>query len=139
MTPPSSHPPGSSFPLTFLHTVGAALRYLSRAGAAQGIQAEAKKIWMHACGSLSPAEKKFVPGTYRAAVFRQARAWLCIYAATVGASLYLRTPLPAMYVFLPYSLGAWHFVLTGVFQHASLEHDVLDHRCDSEPLVACHM
>ena len=28
-------------------------------------------------------------------------------------------------------MGAWHFVLTGVFQHASLEHDVLDHRLNT--------
>ena len=30
-----------------------------------------------------------------------------------------------------YTLGAWHFVLVGVFQHASLAHDVLDHRLNT--------
>lgn len=35
------------------------------------------------------------------------------------------------YVFLPYTLGAWHFVLVGVFQHASLAQDVLDHRLNT--------
>jgi hypothetical protein len=35
------------------------------------------------------------------------------------------------YVFLPYTLGAWHFVLVGVFQHAGLAQDVLDHRLNT--------
>ena len=97
----------------------------------QGIQGESKKIWMHAWGNLSPAERVFVPSTYRSAVYNQARSWLVVYALTVGVSIAWRTPLPAMYIFLPYSLGAWHFVLTGVFQHASLQHDVLDHRLNT--------
>merc|ERR1712054_38934 len=50
---------------------------------------------------------------------------------TVFVSMYLRSPLPMMYIFLPYTLGAWHFVLTGVFQHASLQQDVLDHRLNT--------
>ena len=40
-----------------------------------------------------------------------------------------------MYIFLPYSLGAWHFVLVGVFQHASLEQDVLDHRKNTRTVL----
>ena len=40
----------------------------------QGIQGESKKIWMHAWGTLSPAERVFVPSTYRSAVYNQARA-----------------------------------------------------------------
>ena len=96
-----------------------------------GIQAESAKLIMHARGGLSPAEKTFVPGSERFGVYLQARVWLAIYASTVLASFLLRSPLPAMYMFLPYSLGAWHFVLTGVFQHASLEHDVLDHRLNT--------
>lgn len=94
----------------------------------QGIKAEAAKIWSHAKGELSASERSFVPASEAKNVYRQARQWLCVYAATCLASLVLRSPLPCMYVFLPYTLGAWHFVLTGVFQHASLEHDVLDHR-----------
>lgn len=97
----------------------------------QGIQGESKKLWMHANGSLSANEKVFVPSAYRSRVFWQARSWLMFYFLTIAASFYCRSPLPAMYVFLPYSLGAWHFVLTGVFQHASLAHDVLDHRLNT--------
>ena len=97
----------------------------------QGITGECKKLWMHAQGQLSPNEKVFVPSTYRSRVYWQARSWLAFYFLTVLVSIYARSPLPAMYVFLPYSLGAWHFVLTGVFQHASLAHDVLDHRLNT--------
>merc|ERR1740121_2524999 len=94
----------------------------------QGIQGECAKLWMHAFGELSPAEKSFVPASEWNAVCWQARSWLSVYALTIAFSVAIRSPLPAMFVFLPYSLGAWHFVLVGVFQHASLQHDVLDHR-----------
>lgn len=86
---------------------------------------------MHARGELSAPERTFVPASERGAVVFQARAFLAIYAATVVWSLLSRSPLPCMFIFLPYSLGAWHFVLTGVFQHASLEQDVLDHRLNT--------
>merc|ERR1712232_1393779 len=97
----------------------------------QGIQAECAKIWMHVNGSLSAPEKTFVPASERFAVFWQARVWLGIYTLAVLVSIAWSSPLPVMYVFLPYSLGAWHFVLVGVFQHASLQHDVLDHRLNT--------
>jgi fatty acid desaturase len=71
-----------------------------------GIQAESTKLIMHARGSLSPAEKTFVPGSERFGVYLQARVWLAIYASTVFVSFLLRSPLPAMYMFLPYSVPA---------------------------------
>jgi fatty acid desaturase len=97
----------------------------------QGIQAESRKIWMHANGALSPAEKTFVPKSESENVFFQARLFLAIFVLTVFMSVHHKSPLPMMYVFLPYTLGAWHFVLTGVFQHASLAQDVLDHRLNT--------
>lgn len=97
----------------------------------QGIKAEFKKLFTHAAGSLSDAEQTFVPPSEKARVYREARIWLTIFASAIAMSFLLHSPLPAMYVFLPYSLGAWHFVLVGVFQHAGLEHDVLDHRLNT--------
>jgi len=97
----------------------------------QGIQGESRKIWMHAWGTLSSQEKTFVPSSERFGVFRKARIWLGVYCSVVLASLCLGTPVPMMYTFLPYTLGAWHFVLVGVFQHASLQQDVLDHRLNT--------
>jgi len=97
----------------------------------QGIQAEFGKLWMHAGGQLSAAEKTFVPSAYAPGVYREARIFLSIYTSAILASVLLWSPLPAMYVLLPYTLGAWHFVLVGVFQHASLAQDVLDHRLNT--------
>jgi MocE subfamily Rieske [2Fe-2S] domain protein len=95
------------------------------------IKGEAEKLWRHACGQMSAGEKTFVPKSEHAKCFVQARVFLAIYAVTIGVSVKLWTPLPAMFVFLPYSIGAWHLILVGVFQHASLEHDVLDHRLNT--------
>jgi fatty acid desaturase len=97
----------------------------------QGIQSESRKLWQHANGSLSPSERHFVPSNESGNIFNQARVFLGIYALALFASFHFKSPLPAMFIFLPYTLGAWHFVLTGVFQHASLEHDVLDHRLNT--------
>jgi len=102
----------------------------------QGICGEAGKIWGHAKGKMSEEETSFVPYSEYKAVYRTARIWLAFYALVIVASFAIRSPLPAMYIFLPYSFGAWHFVLTGVFQHAGLQHDVLDHRLNTR---TCHI
>merc|ERR1711920_919525 len=94
----------------------------------QAIRAEFAKLWMHALGRLSAPEMTFVPWSERFVVYRQARIFLSIYALIVLLSCYCRSPLPVMYVLLPYSVGAWHFILLGIIQHASLQQDVLDHR-----------
>eukprot|EP00037_Helgoeca_nana_P018878 m.182224 g.182224 ORF g.182224 m.182224 type:complete len:497 (+) comp24628_c0_seq1:234-1724(+) len=97
----------------------------------QGIRGESAKLWAHACGDVTPAERTYVPKSEHPVAVRKARIWLAIYAAVVLLSVWWWTPAPAMYVFLPYTLGAWHFVLVGVFQHASLAQDVLDHRLNT--------
>ena len=53
---------------------------------------------MHATGSLSDAEKSFVPRTEHKNVYRDARVWLSIYTMTIVWSIMCRSPLPAMYV-----------------------------------------
>jgi len=97
----------------------------------QGIQGEASKLLMHAGGRMSKPEESFVPSTYYSAVYWEARLFLAIFTCGLLASVHYSSPLPAMYMFLPYTVGAWHFVMVGVFQHASLEHDVLDHRLNT--------
>lgn len=72
-----------------------------------------------------------MPSSELVNVVRQARLWLAVYSLVVVLSLLCRSPLPAIFIFVPYSLGAWHFVLVGVFQHASLQQDVLDHRLNT--------
>jgi fatty acid desaturase len=69
----------------------------------QGITSEAAKLWMHAGGRLSAPERTFVPASEHGAVCRQARLWLAAYALTVAAAVAWRSPLPCMFVFLPYA------------------------------------
>jgi len=97
----------------------------------QGIQGEFGKLMRHVNGELSPAERTYTPSTERKGAFQKARIWLAIYMSVIFYSAYLQSVVPLMYVFLPYTLGAWHFVLVGVFQHASLAQDVLDHRVNT--------
>ena len=40
-----------------------------------------------------------------------------------------------MVTFLLRYKGAWHFVMVGVFQHASMAQDVLDHRINTRTSV----
>eukprot|EP00928_Gymnodinium_smaydae_P026204 TRINITY_DN20642_c0_g1_i1.p1 TRINITY_DN20642_c0_g1~~TRINITY_DN20642_c0_g1_i1.p1 ORF type:complete len:507 (+),score=59.68 TRINITY_DN20642_c0_g1_i1:108-1523(+) len=100
----------------------------------QLIRGEMSKIWLHAQGKLSDPEKTFVPWNERFRVFLEARIFLGIFAFAILLSLVLRSPWPSMYVFLPYTLGAWHFILVGVVQHAGLQHDVLDHRLNTRTI-----
>ena len=77
------------------------------------------------------AERTYLPSTERQQAFLKARIWAGIYAAVILTACSYGSLAPLMYVFLPYTLGAWHFVLVGVFQHASLAQDVLDHRLNT--------
>ena len=64
-------------------------------------------------------------------VFRVARIWLVIYAATVAACFALGSILPLMVIGLPRMYGAWHHLMTGLTQHGGLADNVLDHRLNS--------
>ncbi len=85
----------------------------------------------HAGGSMPAAEKDFVPEGERPKVYRAARVWLVIYAATAAACVATGSILPAMFIGLPRLYGAWHHVMTGLTQHGGLAEDVLDHRTNS--------
>jgi fatty acid desaturase len=86
---------------------------------------------INAAGRLTPSEATFVPDTERPKVFRTARIWCAIYAATVAASIATRSILPAMFIGLPRLFGAWHHLLTGLIQHCGLMEDVTDHRLNT--------
>jgi fatty acid desaturase len=86
---------------------------------------------LHAGGRLTADEKTFIPEMERAKVYRIARVWLAIYAATAALCVALGSILPAMLIGLPRLYGAWHHVLTGLTQHAGLAEDTLDHRLNS--------
>jgi fatty acid desaturase len=90
-----------------------------------------KMMVLNALGILDQQEALFIPEMERKRVFRVARIWCAIFAATVGAAIVLESFLPLMLIGLPRLYGAWHHVLTGILQHAGLAEDVLDHRLNS--------
>jgi fatty acid desaturase len=88
-------------------------------------------MFRHAAGSLGAEERDFIPTGEAPKVFRVARFWLAIYAATAAACLALGSILPAVVIGLPRLYGAWHHLWTGLAQHGGLAEDVLDHRLNS--------
>jgi fatty acid desaturase len=82
----------------------------------------------YAAGTLSGAERDFIPDAERPKVYFVARIWVAIYLATLAACVAMGSILPLMFIGLPRIYGAWHHVLTGLTQHVGLAEDVLDHR-----------
>ncbi|MBG1233496.1 fatty acid desaturase family protein [Aestuariivirga litoralis] len=82
----------------------------------------------YASGTLTNAEKDFIPEGEWPKVFFVARVWTAIYAVVIAACFYLHSFLPVMLIGLPAMYGAWHMVMTGFTQHIGLAEDVLDHR-----------
>ena len=95
----------------------------------------AKRMVLHASGRLHPDEATYVSAADRPAVFRTARVWLAIYAATIALALWMGSILPLMVIGLPRLYGAWHHVLTGVLQHLGLAENVTDHRLNTRTVL----
>ena len=89
---------------------------------------EYKKVLLHCCGKLTAEEKLYIPEMEHPRVFRIARIWALIYAATIGWAIAIHSILPLMLIGLPSFYGAWLLVIFGLTQHAGLAEDVLDHR-----------
>jgi fatty acid desaturase len=75
-------------------------------------------------------EATFIPECERPKVYREARAWLTVYALAIV----LESPLLLLYVGLPSLYGRWLSVLFGVSQHAGLAENVLDHRLNARTI-----
>jgi len=85
-------------------------------------------LFRHAGGRLDEQEQTFIPHSQSARVFWTARAWLLIYAVTLGTALVLHSWLPLMIIGLPTLYGGWLNYIWGLSQHVGLAEDVLDHR-----------
>jgi len=86
-------------------------------------------------GHLVTAEEaSFIPEAERHRVYREARAWIAVYAIVVAAAIVLHSLLPLMYVGLPTLYGRWLSTLFGVSQHAGLAENVLDHRLNARTI-----
>jgi fatty acid desaturase len=93
-----------------------------------------RQIAFHATGRMAPEEASFIPEMEQFRVYRAARVYIAILAATVLASIALRSVLPLMLVGLPSFYGAWLMVVFGTTQHSGLDEDVLDHRLNSRTI-----
>lgn len=94
------------------------------------------RMWLNARGKMNAEDADFVPPSEWPKVYRVARIWTAIYAATIAASLIMGSWLPLVLIGLPRMYGAWHHILTGLIQHAGLAEDTLDHRLNSR---TCYM
>lgn len=87
-----------------------------------------KNVPLHCIGRLTPEELTYIPEDQHARVFFKARIYVLIYASVIGASIYMGSILPLMFIGLPNFYGAWLMPIYGYTQHAGLAENVLDHR-----------
>jgi fatty acid desaturase len=85
----------------------------------------------HARGRLTAEEATFVPESERPKVYRTARIYLLIYAATIIACFASGSILPALYIGLPRAYGAALIYVYSLTQHAGLGENVMDHRLNT--------
>lgn len=89
------------------------------------------RMMRNAAGQLDPEEASFIPEREQPKVYRVARIWAAIYAATLCSAIAFQSWVPVLVIGSPRLYGAWHHVMTGVLQHAGLADNVLDHRLNS--------
>ena len=93
------------------------------------------RMFLHASGRLHPDEATYLRESDHPKVFRVARFWLLIYAATIALAIAMGSLLPLMVIGLPRLYGAWHHVMTGVLQHLGLAENVTDHRLNTRTVL----
>jgi fatty acid desaturase len=91
-------------------------------------------VGRHAAGRMTEEEETFIPDPERHKVYREARAWVVVYAGVVALAVVTGSLLPLMYVGLPTLYGRWLSTLFGVSQHAGLAENVLDHRLNARTI-----
>jgi len=89
----------------------------------------------HATGRVTAEEATFIPEPERRRVYREARAWLAVYALVAAVAIATGSILPFMFVGLPTLYGRWLGLLFGVSQHAGLAENVLDHRLNARTIL----
>ena len=90
-----------------------------------------KLMLLNAAGRLHPEEATYIPDSEKPKVFRVARVWVAIYAATILAALAFQSVVPLLLIGGPRLYGAWHHIMTGLLQHGGLADNVIDHRLNS--------
>lgn len=94
-----------------------------------------RRLACHASGRIHAEEAPYLRAQDYPQVFRVARIWVAIYAATIALAFWMGSILPLMVIGLPRLYGAWHHVLTGVLQHLGLAENVTDHRLNTRTVL----
>ena len=94
-------------------------------------------LLLHALGRMDAEEKTYIPASEFAGVYRKARIYVAIYAATLALAIKTGSVLPVLLFALPNLFGSWLMVTYGNTQHAGLAEDVLDHRLNCRTVYMC--
>jgi fatty acid desaturase len=92
---------------------------------------EVKRIFLHACGVVTPEAKTFVPQGELQKMFWSSRAYVAIAVAFAGWSIAIGSFLPIMFVVLPRFYGAWLHHICALTQHCGLAEGIADHRLNT--------
>jgi len=94
-------------------------------------------MFLHAVGRLTPDEADVVPEQEQPRVYRKARIWLLIYAATLAAAVLSGSIVPFLLIGGPRVYATFMHLVYALTQHAGMGEDVLDHRLNTRTVRMC--
>jgi len=94
-----------------------------------------KTLIRNAFGTLSPAEKDYIPQSEWTRAIFAARIHMAIYGATLAVALLTWSFIPLMLIGGPRIYGCWHMLMTGLIQHCGLAENVTDYRLNSRSVL----
>lgn len=94
-----------------------------------------RNIVKHAFGRITGDGDHFIPRAERRKVIWNSRAYLAIFAATVGAAVVWQTWLPIFLVVTPRFYGGFFPQFFNITQHAGLKENCQDHRLNCRTFV----
>jgi fatty acid desaturase len=101
------------------------------------VPASFKLMFIHAFGRLTPDEAEVVPDQEQPKVYRKARIWLAIYAATVLVAVFTGSIVPFLLIGGPRLYATFMHLVYGLTQHSGMGENVLDHRLNTRTIKMC--
>ena len=89
----------------------------------------------HIRGRIDPQDASFLREQDFPRVYRTARIWVLIFAATILAAILLGSWVPILLVVTPRIYGNWQMVMTGALQHLGMAENVTDHRLNTRTVL----
>jgi Na+-transporting NADH:ubiquinone oxidoreductase subunit F len=83
---------------------------------------------LHAMGTITERERKFIPDSEFNKVYRNARICLAINICFICSAIIIKSWIPIFLFILPQLFGTWLMIVHNTLQHAGLAENVLDHR-----------